>query len=74
MATPVTGEEYEQRFASFMELVLSGEVPETNTCCAVCLTDSFDTIYCSDPDVRRAGINTGGVLCGSCYDKYVDAV
>ena len=73
MTGPITGEEYERRLAYFMETVLSGEFPETETCCAICLTDSPDSFWHADADIRRAGINTGGVLCGLCYGKYVDA-
>ena len=73
MTEPVSGQEYETRFAWFMETVLSGDCPETESCCAICLTDSFQAVYHTDADIRRAGVSTGGVLCEPCYDKYVDA-
>ena len=73
MTEPIAGEEYERRLADFMDTVLSGEFPETEACCAICLTDSPDSFWHADTDIRRAGINTGGVLCSPCYDKYVDA-
>lgn len=70
MIEPLTGEDYEQNFAAFMDTVVSGELPDMESYCAICLTDDRDTLWHCDANIRRAGIRTGGVLCDPCYYRY----
>ena len=74
MIEPLTGEYYEQNFAAFMDTVTSGEFPDMEPRCAICLTDDPNTLWHCDDNIRRAGLRTGGVLCDPCYDRYADAL
>ena len=70
MSETLTGEDYEQNFAAFMDTVTSGEFPDMEARCAICLTDERGTFWHCDDNIRRAGLRTGGVLCEPCYYRY----
>lgn len=72
----LTKEQVDRNFGKFMQALYSGVTMGTKVHrCAVCHVEDpeegGDKYFHGDSHVRRVAIHTGGVLCWTCYERYL---